>query len=183
MVTIAEYEKFLVQPENRERRFELINGEIVERVEFTMQRGLILGNLCAPLSIYLKQTGRPGRAGISIDYCVPGDNHNYRTIDLSFRDTGEPVVTKGCVHGLPDFAAEIKTLDMTVKQLREKAHFYLAHGTQLVWLVHPAKRLVEVHTPKDEYIFTEANTISGGDVLPGFTLPVPDVFADPVAGE
>ncbi len=181
MVTIDELEKFLARPENQERRFELINGEIVERVELTMKRGLILGNLSAALHTFTRQNQLSGRAGISIDYCVPGDIYNYRTIDLSFRDTNEPVVTKGCVQGMPDFAIEIKTLDMTIKQLREKSEFYLANGTQLVWLVHPGKRLIEVHTAAGEYIFTESDTISGDDVLPGFTLPVLDVFAGSMA--
>ena len=174
---IEEFKQFLQHPTNKERRFELINGEIVERGELSMERGLILGNLATALHQYVQQN-RLGRAGVSIDYCVPDDPYNYRTIDVSFRSARDPIVTRGCVQGMPDFAAEIKTLDMAVAELREKARYYLANGTRMVWLVLPEQRIIEVYTPDDERILGENDTLSGGDVLPGFSLPVRDVFRD-----
>jgi Uma2 family endonuclease len=90
-------------------------------------------------------------------------------------------VKKGSVPEMPDLAVEVKSPDDSLKLLRDKAHYYLANGTRLVWLVIPEKRLVEVYTPDDEQILTEEDTLSGEDVLPGFTLPVRDIFADPVS--
>lgn len=60
--------------------------------------------------------------------------------------------------------------------MREKADYYLANGVRLVWLVYPEKHLVVVHTPDTEDILTENDTLDGGDVLPGFKLPVRDIF-------
>jgi Uma2 family endonuclease len=45
-----------------------------------------------------------------------------------------------------------------------------------VWLVYSTKRLIEVLTPTERYLLTEHDTLEGGDVLPGFTLRVGDVF-------
>ncbi|MBL8163283.1 MAG: Uma2 family endonuclease [Anaerolineae bacterium] len=177
-ITVDQFAVFLKRPENRERRFELIHGEIVERVELIMMRGLVMGHLVGWLYQYLKSHDQAGRAGIAVDYCVPGDRYNFRTIDVSHRAGQTPVVTQGCVGGMPDFAAEVKTLDMSFPVLREKARYYLTNGTRLVWLVIPEKRLVEVYTPDDEQVLTESDVLSGGDVLPGFTLPVRDVFVD-----
>ena len=83
---------------------------------------------------------------------------------------------------LPDLAVEIKSPDDTVKEMREKAAYYLAHGVRLVWLVYPHKRLVEVYRPDaDVEILAVGDVLTGGEVLPGFSIPVADVFADPLA--
>lgn len=64
--------------------------------------------------------------------------------------------------------------------MREKATYYLANGAKLVWLVYPRKRVVEVYTGNGNIdILREDDTLSGEDVLPGFTMPVADFFADP----
>jgi Uma2 family endonuclease len=47
---------------------------------------------------------------------------------------------------------------------------------QEIWIIYPAKRLVEVLTPTDRKLLTEADTLEGGDLLPGFTLAVRDIF-------
>ena len=48
----------------------------------------------------------------------------------------------------------------------------------MVWLIFPEKRLVEVYQPEaDIEILNENDTLNGGDVLPGFTLAVKDIFA------
>ena len=77
---------------------------------------------------------------------------------------------------MPDLAVEVKSPDDSLSKLREKAAYYLANGTLLAWLVYPKKRLVIVLTPDSEEILTEDDTLDGGDVLPGFTLPVRDIF-------
>ncbi len=62
--------------------------------------------------------------------------------------------------------------------MREKAAYYIANGSRMVWLLYPEKRLIEIFQPAaDIQILTEADTLNGGDVLPGFMLPVRDAFA------
>jgi Uma2 family endonuclease len=49
---------------------------------------------------------------------------------------------------------------------------------KLVWYVHPKTRTVEVYAAVDRLVtLTEADALSGGDVLPGFALPVADLFS------
>ena len=65
---------------------------------------------------------------------------------------------------------------------REKAEVYLRNGTSVVWLVQPEKRGVEVCQLIDvshlqiEFVGHEG-TLSGGRILPGFTLDVSQIFA------
>jgi Uma2 family endonuclease len=53
---------------------------------------------------------------------------------------------------------------------------YLAAGT-LVWIVDPSTRMVEVYPPgQPAQTISESGTLSGGDVLPGLSVPVKDIF-------
>ncbi|MFQ3657833.1 MAG: Uma2 family endonuclease, partial [Anaerolineae bacterium] len=54
---------------------------------------------------------------------------------------------------------------------------YLQHGCPLVWLVYPRLKLVEVFTPTERHLLSMGETLRGGEVLPGFAVPVSDVFA------
>ena len=52
-------------------------------------------------------------------------------------------------------------------------------GTRLVWYVDPRSRTVRVYTsPKSQTTLGEDQTLDGGDVLPGFTLRLRDLFAE-----
>ena len=56
LVTVVEFEQFLALPENRDHSFELIHGEIVEKVP-TEEHGLIAGNIHGFLWQYTRQSG------------------------------------------------------------------------------------------------------------------------------
>lgn len=80
-VTTVEFERFLQLPENKERLFELINGEIVEKMP-TEEHGMIVINIGAAIRIFLKQH-QVGRVGAEIRYKLPADRYNSRMPDLS----------------------------------------------------------------------------------------------------
>ena len=78
----------------------------------------------------------------------------------------------------PLLAAEIKSDSNSLKDLRIKSRRYPEKGTALAWLVIPEKRVVEVYqNGQDELLLTEEDTLTGGDVLPGFAVPVRDIFS------
>jgi Uma2 family endonuclease len=60
----------------------------------------------------------------------------------------------------------------------KRAQYYLAHGAKLVWLIYPAKCLVEIYRQNaDSDILTADDTLQDDDVLPGFVLSVHEIFA------
>lgn len=181
LYTVAEFEQLLNQPENRDRLLELINGEIVEKMP-TEEHGEIQAIIVAALIAFVLPQ-KLGRVGVEIRHQMPADDANSRLPDVSFIAGNRPRVTEGSVPQMPDLAVEIKSPDDSLRELRDKADYYMLHGTRMVWIVNPAKRLVIVLTPDDEDILIEGDTLNGGDVLPGFELPVRDIFADPLAGE
>lgn len=83
----------------------------------------------------------------------------------------------------PDLAIEIVSPTDRSTDVTNKTQIYLDHGTQQVWIVHPEHKLVTVHLPDGvARTYKEHDTIPGGDLLPGFELPVAEIFRSPVSG-
>ncbi len=173
LYTVAEFRAFMAHPENADRLFELINGEIVSKM-VTETHGAITVNIVTDLNIYLRQN-RIGRVGVEVSHSI--DEHNELLPDISLiLNRSRPIVEKGAVPQMPDLAIEIRSPTNSLKGLREKVRYYLAHGTRLAWIVLPEQRVIEVYTPTDEWVVGEHETLSGGDILPGFALPVKTIF-------
>jgi Uma2 family endonuclease len=175
-ISIEEFEHFLADYVETDRRFELINGEIVEKMP-TILHGvlvLILGNA---LFMYLRQNPI-GYATVEGRYRVLGDTMHDVIPDLSFivSEKGEPV-SKGAAPYMPDLAVEVQSDGQSDRFMANKAAYYLANGSRMVWLVYPGTQIVEVLTPDTRILLNSEGTISSGDVLPGFSLPVRDLFS------
>jgi Uma2 family endonuclease len=175
-VSYDQFERFLAERENADRHFELIDGEIVEKNMPTEEHGQVTGNIFGPLWVF-NQQHKLGRVVVEVLYRHPDDPNNARQPDISFTlNSSDPVVTKGAVPRMPDLAVEIKSPTDSYKDMREKAYYYLAHGSKRVWLVYPEKRQVEVIVNDDFQLLSESDTLDGGDLLPGFALPVSAIF-------
>jgi Uma2 family endonuclease len=67
----------------------------------------------------------------------------------------------------------------TAAEIERKLREYFAAGVRLVWLVDADRRVVRVHTaPAEVIVLGETDALAGGDVLPGFTLRVSELFAE-----
>jgi len=85
----------------------------------------------------------------------------------------------------PDLAVEVLSRTNTRGEMFAKRKDYFFAGVRLAWFVDPRARTVEVYTSPDlATTLTDADALTGGDVLPGFSLPVAQVFASdpPPAG-
>ncbi len=78
----------------------------------------------------------------------------------------------------PDFAVEVLSPTNRIGEIREKIALYQRAGVSLVWLVQPRARTVTVYAAGQEpRTLREGDVLDGGDVIPGFRLPVADIFA------
>ncbi len=173
--TTPEFESFIA--EHAESSFELIYGEIVEKMP-TLLHGFIIAILTTALMNYLR-VNPIGRAVVEGRYSLPSDNLNDRIPDLSFITNEKgALVRKGAALYMPDLAVEVQSPDQSDKLMTDKAAYYLANGTRMVWLIYPEKRIVEVLTPDDRQLLNESATLNGGAVLPNFSLPISEIFAE-----
>jgi Uma2 family endonuclease len=79
----------------------------------------------------------------------------------------------------PDLAVEVLSVGNTPGEMARKRQEYFSAGVQVVWQVDPRTRSVEVFTAPDQStILHEGQTLEGGTVLPGFMLPLQELFAE-----
>lgn len=165
-------------PEQTGRLWELLNGEVHEKMP-TERHSLIAGNIYAALRAWAKAK-QAGRVVFEARFISLSDPANARIPDVAFTRTERlaPVVEQGAVNILPDVCVEVQSPNDTPRTLREKAAWYLAQGVQEVWLVYPAKRLLEVLTPDGDFtLYPESSTLRSVQ-LAGFELPISAIFED-----
>ena len=168
---------FAGQPQNAGRLLELVNGEIVEKV-VSFVPSQIAGNIVFALKLYLRGT-RLGRVTTADDAYVISKTDVFIPDVAYISRERLPERPPHESPSPPDLAVEVRSHTDRKRDLRQKAERYLAGGTRLVWLVFPEEQVVEVHTPDaDVLVESLSGTLSGDEVLPGFSLKVADIFAD-----
>jgi Uma2 family endonuclease len=79
----------------------------------------------------------------------------------------------------PDLAVEILSKGNTKKEMARKLREYFGAGTRLVWYVDVKKQAVDAFTsPYDRAQLGVDDTLDGGDVVPGFRLPIRELFVE-----
>ncbi|MCC6616023.1 MAG: Uma2 family endonuclease [Anaerolineae bacterium] len=184
LYTVEQFESFIHLPENENRLFELIDGEIVE-VSPKLRHGMAASASHGHIFAYLQQNPI-GRVAIKVDHQIPDDERNFRRPDISYI-SAERLAALDLdenIPFMPDLAVVVKSPTNYVKGirgLREKALYYLENGSLLVWLIYPESETAEVCTRAADGTIQIAplgqdGVLGGGDVLPGFTLPLKDVY-------
>jgi Uma2 family endonuclease len=174
-ITVQEYETFLALPENADRRFELVNGEIVEHMP-TILHGIIISLINFFIVQYLRQH-LIGFCTVEARYRLPNDKENDLIPNLSFvaNERGE-ITRSGPAPYMPDLAVEVQSEGQSKRFMLDKAILYLANGTRMVWIVYPESKILEVLTNDARDLLTINDTLTGRDVLPGFSVPVRELF-------
>lgn len=179
LYTIGDFEEFIALPGNSDRLFELIDGEIVEKMP-TEEHSMIAGNLYSSLREFVKPRNL-GRVVFEVRYAAAGDDNNMRLPDVSLTlvENLRPVVKKGPVGQLPDLAAEVQSPDESAVGLLRKATFYLENGVQVVLIVYPKYQRVEVfRSDMPTQILSNEDVLTLDGFLPGFSMPVKDIFEE-----
>jgi Uma2 family endonuclease len=104
-----------------------------------------------------------------------------RAPDVSFLARGKLTRYKRGGQRFPsvaaDLAVEVISKSNTKAEIARKLDEYFAAGTRLAWVVDPKTQTVRVHTaPRESVVLGLDGILDGGDVVPGFRLPVRDVF-------
>lgn len=84
----------------------------------------------------------------------------------------------GYFPGPPDLAVEVLSPNDRASEVLAKAQDWLAAGCRAVWVVDPQAQTVTVYSGGGHAaILDSSHALTGGDLLPGFSLPVAEVFA------
>jgi|SRR5579871_3059605 len=175
-------EELLDRPD--EVNYELVDGRLVERhmgMESSKIAAKILYLLAAFLEVHQLGDVFTTDAGYQ---CFPDDPNKVRKPDVSFVRRGRfqnNRVPKGHCTIPPDLAVEVVSPGDNAYEIEEKVAEYLNAGVPLVWIVYPPTRTVVIRrqrnvTAGSDSHLTDADTISGEEVVPGFSCRVAQFF-------
>jgi Uma2 family endonuclease len=83
------------------------------------------------------------------------------------------------LRGHPDLAVEVLSKSNTRQEMKRTLKEYFKAGTQLVWIVDPPTKTVAVYnSPTTRRVVKLKDSLDGGDVLPGFKLPLSRIFRE-----
>jgi len=87
-------------------------------------------------------------------------------------------IVEGYEPNPPDLAIEVISPSNTADEMNEKIAEYFAAGVQQVWLVYPTTRTIQIYTSLKQIIGLDVtDTLESDTLLPGFSVPVRDIFA------
>jgi Uma2 family endonuclease len=175
-MTTLTLEQFLRQEETKPAS-EYTRGEVYQKPMPDGPHASIQGFLIVVLYPFLARTGL-GRCFPELR-CIFGPSGRERTYvpDLVYVSNPHLPVPRHLQHA-PDLAVEVLSPDQKWAQFLDKIQFYLLNGVRLIWVFDPADSTVTVEAPGEEVrILRPGDTLYGGDVLPGFSVPVADIFA------
>jgi Uma2 family endonuclease len=79
----------------------------------------------------------------------------------------------------PDFLVELRSDSDELEHLQDKMQEYLSNGLKLGWLLDPESQTVEIYQPdQDVIILSHPQVVSGGEILPDFTLDLTGILTD-----
>ncbi|HEY9852516.1 MAG TPA: Uma2 family endonuclease [Leptolyngbyaceae cyanobacterium] len=161
-------------------RYELVNGELIDMGN----SGAKHGYLAIILSAALFNCVSTQKLGAMFDSSTAFKmkSGNKRSPDISFvakeRLQGLLDLPDGFLEGAPDLAVEILSPSNTVEEIHNKLVEYFENGARLVWVIHPKENYVLVYrsAQSPDRLLKSTDSLDGEDVVPGFTLPVADLF-------
>lgn len=161
------------------RLCELVEGVLVEKPMGTRE-ALLAGLILHRFWTFLEKEDRGKAFGADATMrLMPG---LVRIPDVSFvsweRLRGSKLRKKRIADLVPDLAVEVLSEGNTPGEIRRKLRDYFLTGVRLVWLVHPDTETAEAYrAPDRKKRVARGGSLDGADVLPGFTLSLPDLFA------
>ena len=160
-------------------RYELIRGEVIELPPANDQHGEISVNIGTAFNIHSRRRG-VGRTRVETGYQLEQNPDTVRGPDVSLvllpRGTGV-TLTGRFVPGAPDIAVEVVSPSNPPAEIDRKVREYLEAGSQRVWLVYAVPPRVVIHCSNgDVQTFTEDEVITDEELLPGFSLPLSEIF-------
>jgi Uma2 family endonuclease len=176
--TVEEFERL---PEDDRYRFELVRGRLVREPAPVEEHGWLEVRLGRFLDEFVEAHGLGlvvGNVGYVLEEAPAA---TVRAPDLSFiararLEGGYPV--RRFRRLAPDLAVEIVSPSNRVSELEAKARELLAAGVRLVWIVDPLRRTVTIcEADAGRRVLHEEAELDGGEVLPGFRLPLARLFA------
>lgn len=175
--TLEEYERL---GEDDAYKLELVGGYLVREPRPMSLHGRVAARLTRFLDEYA-EAGGYGVVVVETDFLLAENPPTVRAPDVAFVSTDRlPESPYAPVYWRfgPDLAVEVLSPSNRAGAMQRKVLEYLDAGSRLVWVIDPAERTAVAYRSRTEIrLLGPDDALDGGDVLPGFTLPLARLFA------
>lgn len=178
-LTREEFIAFQALPENAEKWFEFIDGEIYDVTPPSHRHSRIV-SLLFKLLVNFADTHQLGEVfGDGTGYELP--NGSTLMPDVSFVSLDRMPPIDSPLELAPDLAVEVISPSNTFAEMRRKIELYLSNGSSRVWMIYPDERVVEIYQTLSDGRFAalrlhEGDTLNDADFLPNFSVRVSELF-------
>jgi len=174
LMTAAQFDAL---PEEEIRKWELLDGELIEVPSATPRHNRILARLLRPLDAFA-ETNRLGVVLPETDLAVRKESRLRPDLAFFAADTWRKVnLDRVPVIEIPDIAVEIVSPSETHKTIQRKIEAYLKWGVKEIWLIEPDTRIVMVHTSLGAKRLSEGSLLTS-DFVPGWQIPIDELFTN-----
>jgi Uma2 family endonuclease len=167
------------------RGYELIDGQLVRKA-MGAEASWIQGGLFQ----LLRQFVDANQLGFAFESecgyaCFPPRQNKVRKPDISFVRRGRLLGDRpptGNVTIPPDLVVEVVSPQEKAEKLHAKIRDFQSVGVPLIWVVYPNTRTIQVLSAgAPDRLLTVGDNLAGDPVVPGFSVPVADLFPPPIA--
>lgn len=177
--TLLTAEEFFRLYSHKDGDYELVKGEVIKMAPPGGVHGGIAVNIAIALGTFVRQRNL-GRVVVESGFRLESQPDTVRGPDVAFIRR-ERISAEGLPRAFftipPDLAVEVVSPSDTASDMEMKVQDYLRNGTQRVWVVYPDSRRIQVYSPDGTARgYREDAVIQDEDLLPGFSLPLREIF-------
>ena len=161
------------------QRHELVAGELRTMPPSGEEHGTVAMTLGIDLGHFVRAHGLGRVLAAGTGFLLTIDPDTVRAPDVAFISRGRATTPPVPDYwpGSPDLAVEVVAPSDLYIDVEEKVATWLEHGTQMVLVVTPCLRMVMVRrSPTQARRLTVGDVLDGEEVVPGWTMPVRDLF-------
>jgi Uma2 family endonuclease len=178
-MTAEEFFDWVHLPENANKWFELVRGEVIELSRPTRIHGFVCANLTRIVGNYAFQRRKGYVASNDSGVILERDPDTVRGPDVALYEDAQKFVELHPKYGEvpPRLAVEVLSPNDKAKHITHKITDYLKSGVEMVWLIDPETRTVTVYRrDRGPVRVDESGELTGDDILPDFRCRVADLF-------
>ncbi len=165
------------------RLYELVRGELRAMSPSGRNHGRIAARLAWRLGQYVEANGLGEITIAEAGFLIAHNPDTVLVPDVGFISTERAAsASDNEIYWpfAPDLAVEVVSPGDRPGEVKEKVHAWLDAGTRMVIIIDPRKQFVTVYRSlTDNTILTKDHELTGGDVVPGWAMPVSALFGTP----
>jgi len=176
--TIEEFQRLPLEG----RRWELLDGAVVQMEPHGMDTSALTASITFAIGRHVRESNLGVVYGAGCGFRSWPGKETVRVTDASFTRYDRLPADRNphdFPHWAPDLTVEVFSPFERMATVIGRVAMFLQAGTRQVWLVNPTSQIVTIFYPEAPLTSLGADdTLDGGDVLPGFSIPVAEIFAE-----